>query len=135
MICIDKKDSSDCSMELWTSIVKVEPQNMIWHCRNLQLQIVWNWLGVPVLFGRLTAIGAIYLLKTTKVSSNTERSWTVIFFLYFSPFFCVSSCQFVEVSEARMQAGDSFRDFRVLFLVLWRWTKRLFLKGTHIPSH
>ena len=89
--CWHENDCIDCYIEPWRSVVKVEPWNMIRPCRNLQLQIVWNWLGVLVLFGRLTAIGSIYLLSTTKVSGNTERgSWMVIFLL-FTFFLCPSS--------------------------------------------
>lgn len=64
---------TDCCVEPWRSVVKVEPWNTIRACPNLQLQIVWNWLGVLVLFGRHSAIWSIYLLSTTKVSGNTKR--------------------------------------------------------------
>lgn len=63
---------------------------MIRPCRNLQLQIVWNWLGVLVLFGRHTAIGSIYLLKTTKVSGNTERGSRMVILFFSFHLFSVS---------------------------------------------
>lgn len=79
-----------CQVDSGRSVVKVELWNMIRLCRNLQLQIVWNWLAVLVLFGRHSAIGSIYLLKTTKVSGNTERgSQMVIFLLYTFFFLCL----------------------------------------------
>lgn len=101
-------------IEPWRSVVKVEPWNMIRACRNLQLQIVWNWLGVMVLFGRHAAIGSIYLLRTTKVSGNTERGSRMVIFLLFT-FFCVLHSLFVEVSEAGTHIRGSLKDFRVYF--------------------
>lgn len=111
--CWHENDCIDCYIEPWRSVVKVEPWNMIRPCRNLQLQIVWNWLGVLVLFGRLTAIGSIYLLKTTKVSGNTERgSRTVIFLLFtFFLFLGLSVCWGTNIRR-------SFRDFLIYFW--WR---------------
>lgn len=68
-------------VESGRSGVKVELWNMIRLCQNLQLQIVWNWLEVLVLFGRHSAIGSIYLLKTTKVSGNAERGNQIVILL------------------------------------------------------
>lgn len=76
-----------CQVESGRSAVKVELQNMIRLCRNLQLQIVWNWLEVLVLFGRHSAIGSIYLLKATKVSGNTERGSQMVISLLYTCFF------------------------------------------------
>lgn len=66
--------SVDMKMIAMTFVeVKVESWNVISACRTLQLQIVWKWLRVLVLSGRLIAIRSIYLLKTTKFSSYTEK--------------------------------------------------------------
>lgn len=74
----------------------------------------------PGSFGRHTAIGSIYLLKTTKVSGNTETGSQMVIFLLFT-FFCVLGSRFVEVFETGTHIRDSLRDFRVIFLaVLWR---------------
>lgn len=130
--CWHENDCIDCYIEPWRSVVKVEPWNMIRPCRNLQLQIVWNWLGVLVLFGRLTAIGSIYLLRTTKVSGNTERGSRMVIFLLFT--FFLLSCS--PVWKAGKHIGDSFRDFCLFLVALWRRTEHvLFLKDTQIPSH
>lgn len=131
--CWHENDCIDCYIEPWRSVVKVEPWNMIRPCRNLQLQIVWNWLGVLVLFGRLTAIGSIYLLRTTKVSGNTERgSWTVIFLLF--TFFV---CPRLVVCWG-FQSRRQFQGFPCLFLVvLWRWTEHVYFWQTpkfHVVS-
>lgn len=112
--CWHENDCIDCYIEPWRSVVKVEPWNMIRPCRNLQLQIVWNWLGVLVLFGRLAAIGSIYLLRTTKVSGNTERGSRRAIFLLFTffrrlPLSCLS--RFVK----QERTSGSLRDFRVYF--------------------
>lgn len=115
-------------IEPWRSVVKVEPRNMSRPCRNLQLQIVWNWLGVLVLFGRLAAIGSIYLLRTTKVSGNPEiGSWMVIFLLFT---FFQSPLLPVEVCEAVTHNGQ-FEGFPCLFLgALWRWTGHIYFWQT-----
>lgn len=117
-------------IEPWRSVVKVEPWNVIRPCRNLQLQIVWNWLGVLVLFGRLAAIGSIYLLRTTKVSGNTEiGSWMVIFLLF--TFF---QCPLLSVCWgfwSRNTYQGQFEGFPCLFLVaLWRWTEQIYFWQT-----
>lgn len=109
--CWHENDCIDCYIESWRSVVKVEPWNMSRPWRNLQLQIVWNWLGVLVLFGRLTAIGSIYLLKTTKVSGNTERGSRTVIFLLFTFFLCLG----LSVSKAGTRIRGSFRDFRIYF--------------------
>lgn len=120
-----------CQVDSGRSVVKVELWNMIRLCRNLQLQIVWNWLAVLVLFGRHSAIGSIYLLKTTKVSGNTERGSQMVIFLLYTFFFCVFGSPFVEVFVAGRHIRNSLRDFRVLFLVaLWRWTEHAFCSKT-----
>lgn len=128
--CWHENDCIDCYIEPWRSVVKVEPWNMIRPCRNLQLQIVWNWLGVLVLFGRLTAIGSIYLLKTTKVSGHTERGSQTVIFLLFT-FFCALGAQFVEVSEAETAHQGKFQGFPCLYLsVLWRLTEHVYFWKT-----
>lgn len=71
----------------------------------------------PGSFGRHTAIGSIYLLKTTKVSGNTERGSQMVIFLLFT-FFCVFGSRFVEVFEPGTHIRDSLRDFRVIFLAV-----------------
>lgn len=134
--CWHENDCIDCYIEPWRSVVKVEPWNMIRPCRNLQLQIVWNWLGVLVLFGRLTAIGSIYLLRTTKVSGNTERgSWTVIFLLF--TFFLCPRLAVCWGFRSRNTYQGQFQGFPSLFLaMLWRWTEHVyFLTDTQIPCH
>lgn len=109
------------------SVVKVEPSNMIGPCPNLKLQIVWNWLRLRVLFGRLTAIGSIYLLRTTKVCSSTETGSRTEMFLLFT----VSLFLSWGFWRTNAQLGAVLLDFLFLFLVaLWRWTERcLFLKS------
>lgn len=101
-----------CQVESGRSVVKVELWNMIRLCRNLQLQIVWNWLEVLVLFGRHSAIGSIYLLKTTKVSGNTERgSQMVIFLLYTFFFLCVLDSLFGKSQCLRESYLERFEGF------------------------
>lgn len=103
-----------CQVESGRSVVKVELWNMIRLCRNLQLQIVWNWLEVLVLFGRHSAIGSIYLLKTTKVSGNTERGSQMVIFLLYTFFFplCLGLC-LVRVCVGGNHIWSGLRDFRV----------------------
>lgn len=133
--CWHENDCIDCSIEPWRSIVKVEPWNMIRPCRNLQLQIVWNWLGVLVLFGRLTAIGSIYLLKTTKVSGNTERgSWTVIFLL-FTFFLCLGLCLWRFLKQEHISEAVWGISVFIFGGVVTMDRTCLFLKCTQIPSH
>lgn len=80
LFLLTKNCCIDCYVELWRSVVKIVPWNMITALQSLQLQIVWNWLGVLVLFGRLTAIGSIFFLRTIKVRINSKSgSGKVIF--------------------------------------------------------
>lgn len=127
-----------CQVESGRSVVKVELWNMIRLCWNLQLQIVWNWLEVLVLFGRHSAIGSIYLSKTTKVSGNTERgSQMVIFLLYtFFPPSVILGFLFPKFSVGGNCVRSSLRDFRVLFLApWWRWTELFPPQDTKIPTY
>lgn len=135
--CWHENDCIDCYIEPWRSVVKVEPRNMIGPCRNLQLQIVWNWLGVLVLFGRLTAIGSIYLLSTTKVSGNTERgSWTVIFLLF--TFFSVSPALSVRrglLTQEHTSGAVSGISMFISGCAVTMDRTCLFLTDTQIPCH
>lgn len=100
---------------------------MIRACRNLQLQIVWNWFGVLGLFGRPTAIGSIYLLTTTKVSGNTKRGNRMGILLFFCFFLTSDLCWGLENRKTYQTVwGISF-----LFLAaLWRWTEHVYFWHT-----
>lgn len=133
--CWLENDCIDCYVGLWRSVVKVELWNMIGPCRNLQLQIVWNWLGVLVLFGRLTAIGSIYLLRTTKVSGKTERGSQTVIFLLFTFCLCpLLSTRWGFWSWNTKEHSQGFPCF--IFGGLMRMDRSsLFLTDTQIPNH
>lgn len=60
-----------CYTELWGSVVKVKPWNTIGLCQSPDcLELIRS---PSFFFGRLAAIGYIYLLKTTKVSGNSRK--------------------------------------------------------------
>lgn len=134
--CWHENDCIDCYIEPWRSVVKVEPWNMIRPCRNLQLQIVWNWLGVLVLFGRLTAIGSIYLLKTTKVSGHTERGSQTVIFLLFTFFLCSGRSVCRGLWSRNSTSGEVSGISVFIFVGVMTMDRAcLFLKDTQIPSH